>query len=364
MRNHAEKIASALEYNPDTGLFTWRRSYGSNIYPGAPAPGTIKKDGERVLTVYGVPYLAKRLAWFLAYNHWPTHPITYRSLLTARTPEEKRAARADLRLSNLCIYSKPLARNSRAGYMRDYRAKQKAERLAAEAKAAKVIDGYETIAWSETHNAFCVQEDIHVAKALTKKDRNYVIGYTRDRIEAVEMFNEHNDRCLYVLNNPPPALTPAEAALTTGKGHTLEELTQYMAYNPETGDFLARHGTLAGHRIDRPKNPVGDPQGTRVVPYKADTYYARNLAWFMHYWRWPEPYEITYADPMFRDDNRIANIITRTEKEKRETAVYADDIAQDQVRAERDAARHEAKLARNRARYHARRNAETETPKG
>lgn len=309
-------IAAALDYDPDTGALIWKRQYGKRIRPGDPA-GSINKDGERVVTVFGQTYLAKHVAWLLAYGHWPTHPITFRALASAATPEAKAAARLDLRLSNLCIHAPTLVRNSRADYMRARRAKIALERAAATEAEARVIDGYPSIVWSKTNQHWVVHEDPVVHRRIAPTRKHDIIGTTRDRIEAVEMFNIFTDRCLYVLDHPVPKFTGPEATIATPKGHTLAEISAAICYNPDTGEFLSRLGKQAGTRIDRPKD---HPHGPRVVPFRQDTYYARNLAWFLHHWRYPVPGEITYADPMCRDDASIANIITTEEAERREQA--------------------------------------------
>jgi hypothetical protein len=299
-------VAAALDYDPDTGALIWKRQYGKRIQIGAPA-GTVNRYGDHIVTLYGQNYPAKHVAWLLAYGHWPALPVTFRSLATAKTPEERAAARLDLRLSNLCVHAPPRVANSRADYMRERRARLKAEA----ADAPRVIDGYPSIVWSHTSSLWVVREDEALARAINATRQNHELGRTPNTIAAIEMFNEHNNRCRYLLDNPPPDLLPHEAAISTNKGHTLEELTQHMLYNPDTGEFIARHGNRAGMIIDRPKD-LADPHGTRVVPYQTSTYYARNLAWFLHHYEWPAPRQIRHADPTARDDNSMSNIIPST----------------------------------------------------
>ena len=279
-RHPREAIENVLSYDPSTGEFAWR-------YPRLGVdmnrpPGSINRTGDLLITVLGQTYPAKHLAWLLSYGHWPEHPVTLRSLATATTPEEKAAARRDLRLSNVCVHAPARVPNSRADYMRERRARMRAQAI----ENARVIDGYPSIVWSKTAGLWVVREEEDTIRRLGSFREVIEIGRTYDTIEAIEMFNEHNNRCHYVLDNPPVDLLPHEAAITTGKGHTLEELTRHMLYNPDTGDFLARTGNRAGMCLDRPKDPT-DPEGPRVVPYLDAIYYARNLAWFLHHYHWP-----------------------------------------------------------------------------
>lgn len=311
-RHPYEIVDDVLCYDPATGCFNWRHSRRRASVDRT--PGGLNAHGDRIITVRGQTYLAKHLAWLLGYGHWPEHPVTLRSLATATTPEEKAAARLDLRLSNLCLHAPARVPNSRADYMRARRARLHAPLN----HDPRVINGYPSIVWSNTGSIWVVREEEYTARKLRSWRQNYELGRTINAIEAIEMFNEHDNRCHYVLDHPPVKLLPHEAAITTGKGHTLEEIMQHMVYNPDTGEFLARTGNRAGMRIDRPKDPVY-PDGVRVVPYLDAIYYARNLAWFLHYYHWPVPREITYVDHTRRDDVSIANL-TRAAKAPQDSA--------------------------------------------
>ena len=305
-------VASTLGYDPDTGAFRWLGERQGVTY--SRPPGYLTPAGELMISVRGKQYPAKQLAWLLGYGHWPDRPITFRSLETATTPAERNAARLDFRLSNLCLYMPPPSdRTSRAKALQE-----RQNRLSDEHNLPRYIKGFPQIIWSKTEQRWVVREDERLAHRIKAARKNHEIGRTIDPAEAIEVYEEHTRRCQYVHKNPPPKLTPHEAAITTGKGHTLEELTRHMLYNPDTGDFLARTGNRAGMRIDRPKDPVY-PDGVRVVPYLDAIYYARNLAWFLHYYHWPVPREITYVDHTRRDDVSIANL-TRAAKAPQDSA--------------------------------------------
>jgi hypothetical protein len=66
-----------LDYNPFTGLFTWRISIGGNSRKGAVA-GAIS-HGYISIGVDGVRYLAHRLAWFYVHGKMLEGEIDHRN---------------------------------------------------------------------------------------------------------------------------------------------------------------------------------------------------------------------------------------------------------------------------------------------
>ena len=69
----AERLREVLDYNPDTGVLTWRVRTGRGVRndrAGLPA-GSPHKDGYTAVTVDGKTYLAHRLAWLHFYGRWP-----------------------------------------------------------------------------------------------------------------------------------------------------------------------------------------------------------------------------------------------------------------------------------------------------
>lgn len=77
-----------LSYDPSTGMFTTRRSYGG--FRAGDRVGGRKSDGYRTITFDGVTYQEHHLAWFFATGSWPTDEIDHIS-----------HARDDNRLENL-----------------------------------------------------------------------------------------------------------------------------------------------------------------------------------------------------------------------------------------------------------------------
>lgn len=59
-----------VDYNPDTGVFTWRKHPNHKIPAGA-VIGTVDKLGYVRARVFGTGFAAHHLAWFYVYGEWP-----------------------------------------------------------------------------------------------------------------------------------------------------------------------------------------------------------------------------------------------------------------------------------------------------
>lgn len=71
-----DRIRQVLDYNPESGVFTWKTHMSSKARKGSIA-GTVTKNGYRVLTVDGYYIQAPRLAWFYMTGSWPSHIIRF-----------------------------------------------------------------------------------------------------------------------------------------------------------------------------------------------------------------------------------------------------------------------------------------------
>lgn len=67
----AEMVREILNYDPETGVFTWRKSIGGRSSPSAIA-GRICQDGWRDIGINGPKYAAHRLAWIYMTGEWPS----------------------------------------------------------------------------------------------------------------------------------------------------------------------------------------------------------------------------------------------------------------------------------------------------
>jgi hypothetical protein len=63
-------ISSYFNYNPDTGIITWKIKR-SNRKPIGSIAGVVDSNGYRRIKVTPKLYLAHRIAWLLYYKQWP-----------------------------------------------------------------------------------------------------------------------------------------------------------------------------------------------------------------------------------------------------------------------------------------------------
>lgn len=69
-------LRECLKYDPDTGVFTWRKKIAHKVNIGAVA-GNVMPIGYRVLQLFKQRVYAHRLAWFYCYGVWPTGNIDH-----------------------------------------------------------------------------------------------------------------------------------------------------------------------------------------------------------------------------------------------------------------------------------------------
>lgn len=76
-----EEISNYLEYNLDTGIFTWKwRADADSQWNGRWAgkkAGTLIGTGYRSIRIHGKPYRASRVAWALKSGKWPEKYIDH-----------------------------------------------------------------------------------------------------------------------------------------------------------------------------------------------------------------------------------------------------------------------------------------------
>lgn len=71
------RLREVLDYNPDTGVFIWRKPASRRMKPGDVA-GTPHNKGYIMLNVDGRRYYAHRLAWFYVHGVWPAADIDHK----------------------------------------------------------------------------------------------------------------------------------------------------------------------------------------------------------------------------------------------------------------------------------------------
>jgi hypothetical protein len=89
-----DRLQEVLDYNPETGVFTWLVRLSPKGNPGEPA-GTINKNGYRRIGIDRKQYLAHQLAWFYFYGEPPEDEI-----------DIKNGKNDDLRITNLRLASR------------------------------------------------------------------------------------------------------------------------------------------------------------------------------------------------------------------------------------------------------------------
>jgi len=70
-----DELKRALDYNPDTGIFTWRKKMARRVKVGA-VVGHSRKGYLRV-QLYGKFHNLHHLAWFYVYGEWPKGQIDH-----------------------------------------------------------------------------------------------------------------------------------------------------------------------------------------------------------------------------------------------------------------------------------------------
>ena len=111
MITHAN-LQRLLDYDPLTGVFTWRVTMNNNGARKGYRAGTKRVDGYRVISIRGERYLEHRLAWFYVNGVWPTRGIDHIN----RNPSNN--AISELRLANQHqnLGNKPKHKNNTSGY--------------------------------------------------------------------------------------------------------------------------------------------------------------------------------------------------------------------------------------------------------
>jgi len=85
----AEQLRSILDYDPETGIFTWKASTSNRVKVGDVA-GCSNGDGYLRIRLHNRLFLAHRLAWLYVYGSWPEDQL-----------DHVNRVRTDNRISNL-----------------------------------------------------------------------------------------------------------------------------------------------------------------------------------------------------------------------------------------------------------------------
>lgn len=72
-----ERLREVLSYNPDTGIFVWRRKLNRSMRVGSRAGG-LKPGGYRRIVIDKVGYAEHRLALLYVTGAWPAEQVDHR----------------------------------------------------------------------------------------------------------------------------------------------------------------------------------------------------------------------------------------------------------------------------------------------
>lgn len=84
------RLKELLDYDPETGMFTWKISNRNSPIKIGSEAGTLDSGGYCQIKIDGTHYKAHRLAWLYVHNNWPKYQIDHIN-----------GIRADNRLANL-----------------------------------------------------------------------------------------------------------------------------------------------------------------------------------------------------------------------------------------------------------------------
>jgi hypothetical protein len=265
-------LLTLLDYNPETGHFTWLAPLSTRVFAGSVAGG-ITTNGYVQLGVLGKRYHAHRLAWFYQTGQWPTQQIDHIN-----------GIRHDNRWENLREVSNHTnARNRR--------------------QVARNQSGITGVFWDKRRNNW---------RAEIKSDgRCIYIGAYQTLLDAVaarlRANRQHGFSTRHGDTSPAPAFAPPTGkrpARKTG-APTYALMHQLFYYDPTTGCLIRRKVTGANTRLGAIAGSL-NKDGYRNIYLNGALYPAHRLIWLYHYGRFP-PQELDHINRI-RDDNRIENL--------------------------------------------------------
>jgi hypothetical protein len=72
----ADQVREVLDYNPDTGVLSWRIRCGMRALPGNPA-GWCATRGYIAVKLNGRAHMAHRLIWLIQTGRWPDQQVDH-----------------------------------------------------------------------------------------------------------------------------------------------------------------------------------------------------------------------------------------------------------------------------------------------
>jgi len=147
-------LKELVHYDPDTGVFTWRKKPGKKIMVGSRL-GTTMKNGYRKCSIAGKQYTLHRLAILYVTGEWPPHDVDHIN-----------GDRADNRIKNLrCV-----TRSSNMENQRSARRNNATGHLGVVPVGSKFVSKIQVRGKSHWIGTFETPEEAHEAYLKVKRD--------------------------------------------------------------------------------------------------------------------------------------------------------------------------------------------------
>lgn len=106
-----ERVKELLDYDPETGVFRWKKITSHRVKVGD-VVGYRIKSGHILVGIDGRRYCVHQIAWFVTYGEWPAHEVDHKD----GDPGNNRITnlRAATHAQNLKNQRKP--KNNTSGY--------------------------------------------------------------------------------------------------------------------------------------------------------------------------------------------------------------------------------------------------------
>lgn len=306
-------LKDRLSYSPTDGGIYWRTN-GPHHKPGDLA-GSVYRDGHVWISLSGIKYPARYIAWVLLHGEAPTDPVHLVSDSLDIPIEQKRDLRQDFRPHNLISHPPIRSRKPRAIAARNRRAQLEAYRSGATFSAIdpdRLTDPTRPgLLWSASTGLWVVRDDPELLQFLPATQRPYVLrelARFKTLEEARAFYSSLTRRIHYLVSNPPPNLPPDIRAIQAAGdkyfGMTLQEAHHTFAYDPATGDLIWRAPPAY---VGLPAGKPGATVPALYVSLHGRRYPVHSLAWFLTYAVWPGRKAIGWRNGD-QTDNRLSNL--------------------------------------------------------